>query len=76
MVDLLSRAASRPRLDGDVAPAPGWLAWIVAIYELGANFILLSWAAGLLAAILVGMLIVPLMLRWRELAGRDAADLV
>lgn len=53
-----------------------WLAWIVAIYELGANFILVSWAAGLLAAILVGMLIVPLMLRWRELAGPDAADLV
>lgn len=53
MVDLLSRAASRPRLDGDVAPAPGWLAGIVAGFAMAAAGVLatmglavVGWLAG------------------------------
>ena len=53
MVDLLSRAASRPRLEGDVAPAPGWLAGIVAGFAMAAAGVLATmglavagWLAG------------------------------
>lgn len=48
-----------------------WLAWTVAIYEFRANFTLASWAAGLPATLLVGVLIVPMLIRWRELASAE-----
>jgi hypothetical protein len=51
-----------------------WLVWVVAIYGVGANFLFVSWAAGLPAAFVVGGLLLPMILRWWELARPEPVD--